>query len=127
MCIPTFRGDEAIRHNRGPGFMPAFFRAFNRIMGQRKRANMAYRPQANGKAERMVLTLTRSLKMYFDDVNQSDWDEYAKRLTFAINTAHNRIQGEITFYPIHGWDPRSTIETTLAVGNTGARDRDPKM
>ena len=48
---------------------------------------MAYRHQANGTAERMVQTLTRALKMYVSDVNQQDWDEYAERLTFAINTA----------------------------------------
>ena len=74
----------------------------------------------------MVQTLTRSLKMYVADVNQQDWDEYAERLTFAMNTAHDRIRGETPFYLIHGWDPRSTLEATLAVGNTGARDRDPK-
>ena len=48
---------------------------------------MAYRPQANGTAERMVQTLTRALKMYVSDVNQQACDEYAERLTFAINTA----------------------------------------
>uniref|UniRef100_H3H9E8 Integrase catalytic domain-containing protein n=1 Tax=Phytophthora ramorum TaxID=164328 RepID=H3H9E8_PHYRM len=55
-----FGASEAIRHDREPGFMSDFFRAFNRIMGQRQRATMAYRPQANGTAERMVQTLTRA-------------------------------------------------------------------
>ncbi|OWZ06892.1 reverse transcriptase [Phytophthora megakarya] len=68
---------EMIRHDREPGFMSDFFRAFNKILGQRQRATMAYRPQANGTAERM-----------------KDWDEYAERLTFAINTAHDRIRGD---------------------------------
>jgi hypothetical protein len=27
--------------------------------------------------------------MYVADVNQKDWDEYAERLTFALNTACN--------------------------------------
>ena len=43
-----------------------------------------------------------------------------------MNTAQDRIRGETPFYLIHKWDPRSTLEATLAVGNTGARDRDPK-
>ena len=30
--------------------MPDFFRSFNRIIGQKQRATMAYRPQANGTA-----------------------------------------------------------------------------
>ena len=121
-----FGASEAIRHDREPGFMSDFFRAFSRIVGQKQRATMAYRPQANGTAERMVQTLTHSLKMYVAEVDQRDWDEYAERLTFAINTAQDRVRGDTPFYLIHGWDPRSTLEATLSVGNTRTRDRDPK-
>ena len=69
-----FGASEAIRHDREPGFMSDFFRAFNRIAGQKQRATMAYRPQANGTAERMVQTLTRALKMYVTDTDQKDLD-----------------------------------------------------
>ncbi|POM68856.1 LOW QUALITY PROTEIN: Reverse transcriptase [Phytophthora palmivora] len=93
-----FGASEAIRHDREPGFMSDFFRAFNKILGQRQRATMAYRPQANGSAERMVQTTTRAIKMYVQDLDQRDWDEYAERITFAINTAHDRIRGETPFY-----------------------------
>ena len=86
-----FGASEVIRHDREPSFMSDFFRAFNRMVGQRQRATMAYRPQANGTAERMVQTLTRSIKMYVSDVGQQDWDEYAERLTFALNTAQDRV------------------------------------
>ncbi|OWY94169.1 reverse transcriptase [Phytophthora megakarya] len=103
-----FGASEVIRHDREPGFMSDFFKSFNRILGQRQRATMAYRPQANGSAERMVQTTTRALKIYVEDLDQRDWDEYAERLTFAINTARDRIRGETPFYMIHGWDPRST-------------------
>uniref|UniRef100_H3HA28 Integrase catalytic domain-containing protein n=1 Tax=Phytophthora ramorum TaxID=164328 RepID=H3HA28_PHYRM len=110
-----FGASEVIRHDREPGFMSDFFRAFSRIVGQKQRATMAYRPQANGTAERMVQTLTRSLKMYVSDVNQRDWDEYAERLTFALNTAQDRVRGDTPFYLAHGWDPRSTLEAALTV------------
>ncbi|OWY93917.1 reverse transcriptase [Phytophthora megakarya] len=63
---------------------------------------MAYRPQANGTAERMVQTATRALKMYVRDLDQKDWDEYSERLTFAINTAHDRIRGDTPHYWVHG-------------------------
>lgn len=99
-----FGASEAIRHDREPGFMSDFFRAFNRIIRQKQRATMAYCPQANGTAERMVQTVTRALKMYVTDVNQQDWDKYAERLAFAINTAHDRVRGDTPFYLIHGWD-----------------------
>ena len=121
-----FGASEAIRHDREPGFMSVFFRAFNRIVGQKQRATMAYRPQANGTAERMVQTLTRALKMYVSDVNQQDWDDYAERLTFAINTAQDRVRGDTPFYLVHGWDPRSTLEASLPLGSTRRRDRDPR-
>ncbi|POM80431.1 LOW QUALITY PROTEIN: Reverse transcriptase [Phytophthora palmivora] len=49
-----FGASEAIRHDREPGFMSDFFRSFNKIVGQRQRATMAYRPQANGTTERMI-------------------------------------------------------------------------
>ncbi|OWZ13922.1 reverse transcriptase [Phytophthora megakarya] len=87
-----FGANEMIRHVREPGFMYDFFRALNKILGQR--ATMAYRPQANGNGERMVETATRALKMYVRDLDQKDWDEYAERLTFAINKAHDRIRGD---------------------------------
>ena len=43
--------------------------------------------------------------MYVKDTDQKDWDEYAERLTFAINTAQYRVRGDTPFYMIHGWDP----------------------
>ncbi|KAE8977332.1 hypothetical protein PR001_g25162 [Phytophthora rubi] len=121
-----FGASEVIRHDREPGFMADFFRSFNKILGQRQRATMAYRPQANGTAERMVQTTTRALKMYVQELDQRDWDEYAERLTFAINTAQDRIRGETPFYLVHGWDARSTLEATLPVGSTARRDREPR-
>ncbi|OWZ08871.1 reverse transcriptase [Phytophthora megakarya] len=37
-----FGAIEMIRHDREPGFMSDFFRAFNKILGQRQRATMTY-------------------------------------------------------------------------------------
>ncbi|GMF51626.1 unnamed protein product [Phytophthora fragariaefolia] len=82
-----FGASEAIRHHREPGSTADFFKAFNKLMGQRQRATLAYHPQVNVAAERMVQTVTRAVKMYIADVDQRDWDEYAERLTFALNTA----------------------------------------
>ena len=113
-----FGASEVIRHDREQSFMSEFFRAFNRMVGQRQRTTIAYRPQANGNAERMVQTLTRSIKMYVSDVGQQDWDEYAERLTFALNTAQDRVRKETPFYFVHGWDAKTTLEATLPVVNT---------
>ncbi|CAI5707711.1 unnamed protein product [Peronospora farinosa] len=74
---------------------------------------MAYRPQANGTAERMLQTLTRSLKMYVADVGQRDWDEYAERLTFALNTAQDRVREETPFYLSHYQRERDQVNENL--------------
>ncbi|CAH0474369.1 unnamed protein product [Peronospora belbahrii] len=87
---------------------------------------MAYRPQANKIVERMVQTLTRSIKMYVSDVGQQDWDEYAERLTFAMKTAQDRVRKETPFYLVRGWDARTTLEATLPVLNTRRRGSGPR-
>ncbi|OWZ22110.1 reverse transcriptase [Phytophthora megakarya] len=109
---------EVIRHDRELGFMSDFFRAFNRLMGQRQRATLAYRPQANGAAERMVQTISRAIKMYIADVEQRASDKYADRLIYALNTAHDRTRDETP----SSVDPQFTLEATLAVGNTSTHD-----
>ncbi|GMF47094.1 unnamed protein product [Phytophthora fragariaefolia] len=121
-----FGASEVIRHDREPGFMADFFRSFNKIVGQKQRATMACRPQANGTAERMVQTLTRSVKMDVSDINQRDWDEYAERLKFALNTAQERVRGDTPFYLMHGWNPRTTLEAMFPLGSTRRRDREPR-
>ena len=64
-----FGASEAILHDQETEFMVDFFRAFHRIVGQKHRATMAYRPQANGIVEGMVHTLTRVIKMYVSEEN----------------------------------------------------------
>ncbi|GMF45008.1 unnamed protein product [Phytophthora fragariaefolia] len=97
-----FGASEAIRHDREPGFMADFFSVFSKMMGQRQRATLAYRPQANGAAERMVQTVVRAVKMYITDIDQCDWDEYVERRTFALNTSYDRTRDETHFYLVHG-------------------------
>ncbi|OWZ18046.1 LOW QUALITY PROTEIN: reverse transcriptase [Phytophthora megakarya] len=84
-----FGASETIHHDREPGFMSDFFKAFNKPKGQRQRETLVYRPQANGAAERMVQTITRAIEMNIADNDQRDWDVYAERLTYALNTTHD--------------------------------------
>ena len=121
-----FGASEEICHDREPGFMSDFFRPFSGIVVQKQRATMAYRPQANGTADRMVKTLTRVIKIYMSDENQRDWDKYAKRLTYAISTAHYRVRGDTPFHLIYIWDARSTLEARLPLKSTTSRDRDQR-
>ncbi|CAH0480932.1 unnamed protein product [Peronospora belbahrii] len=74
----------------------------------------------------MFQTLARSIKMYVSDVGQQYWDEYAERLTFAMNTAQDRVRKETPFYLVHDWDDRTTLEATLHVINTRRREFGPR-
>ncbi|CAH0513743.1 unnamed protein product [Peronospora belbahrii] len=49
-----FGASEAICHDREPGFLSDVFRAFRRMVGQRQQATIAYRPQANRTAQKLV-------------------------------------------------------------------------
>ncbi|GMF40035.1 unnamed protein product [Phytophthora fragariaefolia] len=89
-----FGASEVIRHDRKPGFMADFFRSFNKIVGQKQRATMAYRPQANGTAERMVQTLTRS-RHY-----QQARETVNERLRDAIQSRADRYNESIHPYEI---------------------------
>ncbi|OWZ15798.1 LOW QUALITY PROTEIN: reverse transcriptase [Phytophthora megakarya] len=74
--------------------MSAFLRAFNKILDQRQRETMAYRPQANGSAERMVHTITRALKMYVQDLDQQEITHSAlpsRSIPLEIRSEENTI------------------------------------
>ncbi|OWZ17546.1 reverse transcriptase [Phytophthora megakarya] len=64
------------------------------------------------------MTITTPIQMYIADIDQRDWDQYTERLTYALNTAHDQTRDEPPFFHVHGWNPRSTLEATLVVGNT---------
>ena len=47
---------------------------------------MAYRPQDKWNGRTNGANLDKGVEDVYTDVDQRDWDEYEKRLTFAINT-----------------------------------------
>ncbi len=74
----------------------------NRMIGARSKATLAYRPQSNGMTERMVQSIVHAIKLYVADPDQRDWDEYAERLVFAINSSYDRVRKETPHYLMHG-------------------------
>ncbi|OWZ12966.1 reverse transcriptase [Phytophthora megakarya] len=103
--------------------MSDFFKFFNKILGQRQRATMAYQLRANGSADRMVQTPTRALKMIGINVIGTNMLNGSRSRS---TPARDRIQVETPFYMIYGWDPRSTLEAVIPVGSTCRHDRDPR-
>jgi hypothetical protein len=110
-----FGASDSIRHDRDPRFMSEVFRQFNRMLKQNQLATLSYRPQANGQQERSIQTMMKSVKTYIEEIDQSDWDEYAEALTFSINSSYDTVRKDTPFYLVHGWDPKSTLEMVTSL------------
>jgi hypothetical protein len=93
--------------------MSEMFREFNRVLKQKQKATLSYRPQANGQQERSNKTVIQTIKMYIEDAHQKDWDIIVGRIMFAVNNSHDHIRGDTPHYLIHGWDAKTTLEATI--------------
>jgi len=82
-------------------------------LGSKQRATLAYRPQVNGQQERSVQTRIRSIRAYVAEADQSDWDEHAERLMFALNTSFDATRLDTPFNLIHGWDAQGRFRLCL--------------
>ncbi|KAJ8526109.1 hypothetical protein ON010_g15070 [Phytophthora cinnamomi] len=102
-----FGASEAIRHDREPGFTADFFRSFNKVVGQKQRATMAYRPQANGTADLRPHEIEASMQvwLYLDRVKEGYARKLAHmwhgpfRVTEVINTYAVRLEIAGTDFP----------------------------
>ncbi|GMF21907.1 unnamed protein product [Phytophthora lilii] len=121
-----FRASEVIRHDREPGFMSDFFRAFNKILGQRQRATRAYRPQS----ERDSGAHGSNPDACTQDVCPRSRSTRLGRICRTLNVCNQqRSRSDPRRYAVllGAWlDPRSTLEATIPVGSTRRQDRDPR-
>ncbi|OWY92423.1 reverse transcriptase, partial [Phytophthora megakarya] len=108
-----FGASSMIRHDQDPRFMSEVFTRFRELLGSRQCATLGYRPQANGQQERSVQTVIRSVRAYVAEMDQSDWDDHAERLMFALNVSFDATRLDTPFYLVHGWDARSTVSAML--------------
>ncbi|KAH9116111.1 hypothetical protein AeMF1_009916 [Aphanomyces euteiches] len=113
-----FGACRELRHDREPSFMSDVFKHFCAMLGQRQMPIFAYRPQANGTAERAIQMMVRAVRHYVQDPKQRDWDKWAERLVFAMNTSISATRRETPFFLMHGWDPHTTITAGLPTVNT---------
>ncbi|OWY95208.1 reverse transcriptase [Phytophthora megakarya] len=109
----NFGASSMIRHDQDPRFMSEVFTRFQELLNSCQRATLGYRPQANGQQEQSVQTVVRSIRAYIEQADQSDWDDHAERLMFALNTSFDATCLDTPFYLIHGWNPQSTLKAML--------------
>ncbi|GMF41719.1 unnamed protein product [Phytophthora fragariaefolia] len=108
-----FGASPMVRHDQDPRFMSEVFTRFRERLGSKQRATLAYGPQANGQQDRSVQTVVRSIRAYIGEVDQSDWDDHAERLMFALNTSFDATRLDTPFYLVHDWDAQGTLSAML--------------
>ncbi|OWZ02426.1 reverse transcriptase [Phytophthora megakarya] len=120
-----FGASSMIRHDQDSSFMGEVFRCFSELLGSKQRATLGYRPQANGQQERSVQTVIRSVRAYVTEADQSDWDDHAERLMFALNTSFDATRLDAPFYLVlvHGWDAQATVLAILGPKPSGVGER----
>ncbi|OWZ14025.1 LOW QUALITY PROTEIN: reverse transcriptase [Phytophthora megakarya] len=123
--LRRFGASSMIRHDQDPRFMSKVFARFRDLLKSKQRATLGYRPQANGQQERSVQTVMRSVRAYVAEVDQSDWDEHAQRLMFALNTLFDTASLDTPFYLGHGRNDQGTISAMLGPKPSTARNEQP--
>ncbi|KAE9277199.1 hypothetical protein PR003_g28853, partial [Phytophthora rubi] len=119
----SFGASSLIRHDQDPRFMSEVFTRFREVLGSRQRATLAYRPQASGQQERSVQMVIRSVRAYIAEADQSDWDDHAERLTFALNTSFDATRLDTPFYLVHGWDAQGTVSAMLGPRTSSVQEK----
>ena len=90
---------ESVPTDNGKQFASRFFQSVCQLLGLSNVYTAAYRPQANGQAERYNRTLQNML-MCFVEEHQDSRDKYATALTYAYNCHVHRTMGTTPFDPI---------------------------
>ncbi|CAM9946969.1 unnamed protein product, partial [Heterosigma akashiwo] len=72
-------------------------------LGVRLMPVTVYHPEANGRAERMVSVVKKTLKIMAYE-NVAAWEKLIPLAAFACNTAQHRVIREAPFFLIHGRD-----------------------
>lgn len=83
------------------------------LLGSNQRVALAYLPQSNGQQVRLVQTLIRGVRAYVAEADQSDWDEPAERLMYALNIPFNETLLDTPYYLVRGWGPQETVLAML--------------
>ena len=75
-----------------------------------------YTPTANSYVERVIQTITTSLKTYCT-VKSIDWETHLKAVTHAINNTKHKSTGFTPHFLLHGYNCRSFLENQLEIQN----------
>ena len=78
--------------DQGRNFESTLFKTMCKLLHIHKVRTTAYRPSANGQAERMNRTLMAAIRSFIDP-KQTNWDDYIPLIASAIRSSVNRHTG----------------------------------
>ena len=83
---------DQIVSDQGSNFEAELFRNMCKLLKIHKKRTTAYRPSANGQAERMNRTLLNAIRCFVNK-QQNDWDLYLPQIASALRATVNRNTG----------------------------------
>ena len=100
---------RVIVSDNGPSFRSGLMRELNKRAGCSHLFTTPYRPQSNGKVERVHRTMKAALKI-FVNIEQTDWDDVLRSIIYAIRTTAPSNSVYTPFYLWHNRHPTTPLE-----------------
>ncbi|CAM9833771.1 unnamed protein product, partial [Heterosigma akashiwo] len=76
-----------------------------RSLGVKTTSVSVYYPQANGRAERVVATVNKTLRTLARENTADDWVKLIPLAAFVCNVSHSRTTGHKPFFLCTGREP----------------------
>ena len=95
----------SIVSDRGPQFISALWKSFNRRLGTQMNLSTAFHPETDGQTERANQDIEIFLRAYTCE-NQDDWDRWLPMAEFADNNSIASATGLSPFFVNKGFHPR---------------------
>ena len=110
--IPRHSCPECLISDQGSEFCNEVISILSRKMGIVRIRTSPYRPQANGKCERLHRVLNDIIAKRMAE-NQLDWPHHIPAALHAIRTSVHTSSKHPPFFLVHGRDPKLSIDTLL--------------
>jgi hypothetical protein len=103
--------------DQGTEFCNEVLECVTRLLDIQKLRTTAYRPQANGRIERVHRTINGMLSKVVDD-NQSTWQDRLAGVTASYNAAYHEATGYSPYFIMYGREYRTPIDLAMGIGET---------
>lgn len=114
---------RVLHSDRGTNFASDVILTLCDRLSIRKTFTTPYRPQADGRVERVNRTLKECLTRLFQE-NAADWDMLLPSVAMAINSSKHESTGYTPFFLAHGTDMQLPVDLALPAAPVTAQSQD---